>query len=179
MISQSSRIARHYIPVLAWLLSPFAFGAELADFNRDVRPILAEHCFSCHGPEKQKGGLRLDQKSSVFKGGDSGVPALVSGRSAGSELIKRVISADPKACMPEKGDPLRPEQIALLKRWIDEGAHWFESHDGLARAPVRPQEITDADRKFWAFQPLQKVEPPKVKNKDWPRRPIDRFILAK
>src|SRR6185369_1536059 len=177
MISQLSRTARHCLPLLAWMLSPFAFGAELADFNRDVRPILAEHCFSCHGPEKQKGGLRLDQKSSAFKGGDSGVPALVSGRSGGSELIKRVISPDPKPCMPEKGDPLRPEQIALLKRWIDEGAHWF---DGLAGGPARQQsEITDADREFWAFQPLRKVELPKVKNKAWPRRPIDRFILAK
>src|SRR5580765_2514611 len=118
MISQLSRTARHCRPLLAWLLSPFAFGAGLADFNRDVRPILAEHCFSCHGPEKQKGGLRLDRKSSAFKGGDSRVPALVSGRSGRSELIKRAISHDPEVRMPQKGEPLRPEQIALLKRWV-------------------------------------------------------------
>jgi hypothetical protein len=180
LVSRLSRIARYCIPLLAWMLSPFAFGAELADFNREVRPILVEHCFSCHGPEKQKSGLRLDHKSSAFKGGDSGAPALVSGRSAGSELIKRVISPDPEKRMPHKSEPLRPEQIALLKRWIDEGAHWFDGRDGLAAGPVRQQsEITDEDRKFWAFQPVRKVKPPEVKNKAWPRGAIDRFILAK
>jgi hypothetical protein len=172
-----SRTVRHCFPLLAWMLAPFAIGAELADFNRDIRPILAEHCFSCHGPEKQKSGLRLDQKSSAFKGGESGGPALVAGRSAESELIKRLNSPDPEVRMPKKSEPLRPEQIALLKRWIDEGAHWF---DGLAGGPVRQQsEITEEDRKFWAFQPVRSIEPPKVNNQDWPRRAIDRFILAK
>src|SRR5258706_11969535 len=98
IIAHCSSSIFHFPFVLAWMLSPFAFGTELADFNRDVRPILAEHCFSCHGPEKQKGGLRLDQKSSAFKGGDSGVPALVSGSSGRSELINRAISPDSEVC---------------------------------------------------------------------------------
>src|SRR5438105_1815193 len=106
------------------------------DFERDVRPILAQHCFDCHGPEKHKGGLRLDQKPSLLKGGDSGEPAIVPGSAVKSHLLKMVSSTDPEEAMPPKGERLTGAQVALLQRWIDSGAHWGESADDAADAPV-------------------------------------------
>src|SRR5687767_2308832 len=133
----SDRLRHFRLPILC---AAFCVGAsharaadeDLVQFEREVRPILAEHCFECHGPDKQKGGLRLDQKSGMLNGGDSEQPAVVAGKAGESQLIKRASSSDPEEAMPPKGSRLTPEQIARLKRWIDNGAHWPETKDLVA-----------------------------------------------
>ena len=110
----------------------FAPGASAApdkiDFSRDVRPILSENCFTCHGPDeaKRKSGLRLDNKDDAFKPAKSGETAIVPGQPEASELVKRVLAADEDEHMPPKksGKTLKPEQIAVLKKWIAEGAEY-------------------------------------------------------
>src|SRR5258708_22491422 len=94
------------------------------DFVRQVQPIFEKNCFKCHGPEKQKGGLRLDVKAAALKGGDEHAPAIKPGNSAESSLIRFVAGLDPDLKMPPKGDPLSAEQIELLRAWIDQGANW-------------------------------------------------------
>ncbi len=151
-------------------------------FDREVKPVLAEHCFKCHGPEKQKGGLRLDAKALMLGGGDSGDPAIVAGDSAESPLVARVNSTDPDEMMPPKGERLNAGQIATLRRWIDDGAHWpgsseVEENEEIASAPG--MSITDVDRAFWAFQRPQRHNVPSGEQSEWARQPIDHFILAK
>src|SRR5881409_3692264 len=92
------------------------------DFQRDIQPIFQNRCYECHGEKKQKSGMRLDRKSSVFQGGDSGKPAVVPGKSSNSVLIHRITSTDDDEVMPPKGERLKPEQIVLIRAWIDQGA---------------------------------------------------------
>ena len=168
------------LAVSGW--SAAAMGADdpAIQFEREVRPILAEHCFECHGPDKQKGGLRLDQKSGMLSGGDSEQPAVVAGKAGESQLIKRASSSDPEEAMPPKGSRLTPEQIARLKRWIDHGAHWPETKDPVASAPAgKPPALTDQAREFWAFQPPRRHTLPADAGRGWARQPIDRFISAR
>jgi Protein of unknown function (DUF1553)/Protein of unknown function (DUF1549)/Concanavalin A-like lectin/glucanases superfamily/Planctomycete cytochrome C len=131
---------------------------KTVDFNRDIRPILSNNCFACHGPDdKQRmANLRLDTKEGAF--GKPGV--IVPSDSARSKLIMRVTSKDPNVVMPppESGHKLTGTQIELLKRWIDEGAPWTQ---------------------HWAYLAPTRSEPPKVNKPSWVRNPIDNFILAR
>ncbi len=165
---------------IAAIVAGTAGAAEdpLAQYEREVRPILEQTCFKCHGAEKQKGGLRLDQKEGMLGGGDSGEPALVRGKSAESQLIKLITSTNPDEVMPQKADRLKPEQIAILKSWIDRGAHLPESGASADTPPTR-RAITDTDRQFWSFVPLRRSTPEIPAAAKWPRKPLDRFILAK
>ena len=143
------------------------------DFAKDIQPILANTCYECHGPEKQKAGLRLDQKAAALKGGDSG-PLLVPGNSAQSLLIQAVTGGKKDlARMPKKRDPLSSEQIGLLRAWIDQGADWPETSVAGAKNP----------RDHWAFKPPVRPAIPTVKNPErfrgWTRNPIDRFIVQR
>src|SRR5262245_12955670 len=88
------------------------------DFVREVQPIFQARCTSCHGSEVQMSGLRLDNRLSALKGGKSGMPAIVPGRSSDSLLIRYVSGLDPKVIMPPTGERLRPDEIGLLSRWI-------------------------------------------------------------
>ena len=138
-----------------------------SDFDRDVKPIFAKHCVSCHGPDKQKGGMRLDRKADAFTGGDSGL-AIAPGKPAESPLLKRLASTDPDERMPPKGDALTPAQIATLRAWIEQGAKWPD--DGSAANP--------AD--WWSFKPIRRPAVPEVRNSKFEiRNDIDRFVLAK
>jgi Protein of unknown function (DUF1553)/Protein of unknown function (DUF1549)/Planctomycete cytochrome C len=141
-------------------------AADAVDFTRQVKPMLAERCFRCHGPEKQKSGLRLDTATAVRKGGDSG-PAVVPLKSDASLLIKAVRGAEGIAAMPPKGDRLSPQQIAVLRAWIDEGA----------KIPVDEKVVVA--NKHWSFQPIVRPKNPPVKDESWLRNGIDRFILAR
>jgi mono/diheme cytochrome c family protein len=94
------------------------------DFHRDIKPILEAHCFSCHQGPKVKGGLNLDNRAAAFHGGDGDGPAVVAHEPLKSALLKRITSTDEDEVMPAKGDPLSAAEIALLKRWIEEGAVW-------------------------------------------------------
>ncbi len=157
---------------LALLASTPLMSAATVDFARDIQPILADRCYSCHGPEKQKSGLRLDQKSTAFLGGDSGA-VLIPRDSAKSLLYAHISGGEPDAPMPpeSEGKPLTPAQIALIKAWIDAGAVWPDDPAGAAAAPVRSSH--------WSFQAPQRPELPAVKNASWPRTPIDRFVMAR
>ena len=133
---------------------------EVIKFNRDVQPILSGKCFHCHGPSEKsrKAKLRLDVEDSAFAERD-GIRAIVAGDLEKSELWHRVLSKDPDEVMPppESKKDLNEHEIAILKKWIEQGAKW-EGH--------------------WSFVSLKKPELPKVKNIDWPINPIDHFILA-
>ena len=103
---------------------------EHLDFNQDVQPILASNCFSCHGPdpEMRKANLRLDLEESAFKKRPGKPDAIVPGRPEASELIRRIESKDPHYLMPQSAQgeakPMKPEEIAVLKQWVAEGAHY-------------------------------------------------------
>ncbi|SKA79941.1 Planctomycete cytochrome C [Prosthecobacter debontii] len=120
--------------------------AAPVDFIHQVRPILEQHCYSCHGPEKQKSGLRFDIKSEALRGGDSHAPNIHIGKAAESPLIHFITTQDEDTRMPPKGERLSAEEIALLTRWIDEGAAWPDGVD-VAQAVDK--------RDHWAFKPIQ------------------------
>src|SRR5438874_3994968 len=136
--------------------------ADSLDFNRDVRPILSDNCFKCHGFDDaaRKSKLRLDLRATALKGGKSGDPAIVPGKPEESELVKRIFSKDPDEVMPPKTGkgPLTEAQKNVLKRWVAEGAV-YQTH--------------------WAFLAPKSAPMPAVKRTDWPRNEIDRFVLAK
>jgi mono/diheme cytochrome c family protein len=139
----------------------FAADPAKVDFARDVQPIFVKRCYECHGPDKQKSGLRLDRKPDAAHGGKSEKPFWVAGKSAESQIIDRVTTANADDQMPPKGERLTAEQVRVLRAWIDEGAVW-------------PDE-----KKHWAFVKPVRQELPPVKNKRWPRNEIDYFILAR
>jgi Protein of unknown function (DUF1553)/Protein of unknown function (DUF1549)/Planctomycete cytochrome C len=132
------------------------------DFTRDIRPILSNNCFQCHGPDSntRHAGLRLDERTAALAPLESGRHAIVSGDWQTSEIIERILTEDPAVHMPppESGKAVTPEQLELLKRWISEGAE-YKGH--------------------WAFEPIQDAIPPAVTRPDFVHNPIDQFILAK
>jgi hypothetical protein len=145
-------------------------------FERDVRPLLVERCFKCHGDlGKPKGGLRLTTRGSVVSGGDSG-PAAVPGKPEESLLIQAIRYQDePK--MPPK-EKLSEGEIQILTRWVEAGLPWPDAKPDRVSSKSVPYRFTDDQRRFWSFQPIRDFEPPAVRNAAWPKTPIDRFILA-
>jgi len=150
---------------------------QIEFFEKSVRPILATHCFECHGPDKHKASLRLDSRASMMGGGVTG-PAIVPGSPKDSLLITAIHYVDtPK--MPPTGK-LGESEIAVLTEWIKQGAPWPET----AGTPIRVAaagkafKITPADRAFWAFQAVTQAKLPKVKDATWAKTPIDQFIVA-
>lgn len=134
-------------------------SADEIRYGRDIRPILANACFKCHGPDLKKGDLDLQTRESALKPLRSGEPALVPGKSGQSLLIEKVLAADEERMPPKgKGERLTPAQIAKLRAWIDQGAK-YEPHWSYVK-PVRP--------------PF-----PAVKNAAWVRNCIDAFVLAR
>lgn len=133
---------------------------EKVDFSADVRPILSDHCFACHGPDanERHGGLRLDLAETAFAAADSGHPVIVAGDVAGSLLVSRIDSGDEYEVMPppESHKPLSDVQKDVLRRWIAEGAE-YSAH--------------------WSLVSPKHHDPPKVKHEDFVRDEIDRFIL--
>ena len=139
-----------------------ATAAQDVQFNRDIRPLLSDRCFYCHGPDEKnrQAGLRLDTFEGATKD-RGGYQAIVPGKPDESELIKRVTAHDASEVMPPpraKKPAITPQEAELLRRWIAQGAK-YEGH--------------------WAFQPLSQVAPPRVKNQKWVRNEIDQFILAR
>jgi hypothetical protein len=157
------------------LLGPGTSAA--ADVDAEARSILATNCLKCHGPAKQKGGLRFDSRDGALSKGDSGTPAVAPGRPAASEVIRRVTAKDVAVRMPPEGSALTATQVETLRKWIEAGATW--PRDGTAPAPAGRTElvVTDEDRRHWAFRPLATVEQPAAPA-GRARTPIDRFILA-
>jgi Protein of unknown function (DUF1553)/Protein of unknown function (DUF1549)/Planctomycete cytochrome C len=131
-------------------------SAKPLEFNRDIRPILSEHCFACHGPDKnhRKADLRLDVRESALD-----AEVIVPGKPAESALVDRINSVDPTEIMPPPrvGKPLDAAKKAILRRWIEAGAE-YQPH--------------------WAYVPPKRPELPSVKRREWVRNPIDAFILG-
>ena len=159
--------------VLLTLQSLFFFGVlpsvqavELAvpaaeatiDFNRQIRPLLAKHCFACHGGDVAESSLRLDHRDSAVAESDSGLVAIQAGEPENSELLRRIRSAEDYEQMPPEGDRLEQEEIALLEKWIGQGAEYSQ---------------------HWSFQPRTDPDIPAVQNEQWVRNPIDAFLLDK
>src|SRR3989442_10052095 len=126
------------------------------DFSREIKPIFEASCIKCHGRGKDKGGFRLDNRETFLRGGESG-PAVVFGKSAESLLIALVQGFDPDNIMPKKGSRLTPEQIGLLRAWIDQGLQW-DSNISFGRlepsnmkprfpqVPAGPETVNPIDR---------------------------------
>lgn len=123
------------------LLSWSAAASAAVDFSHQIVPILREHCAECHAGDKKKGGFSINDRKSLLEGGEDG-PAVVSGKSMQSAMIKLMLSADPDEQMPPKGKRVPPEQIALLKQWIDEGLVWeegFAFKKAAYEPPLKPR----------------------------------------
>ncbi len=148
--------------------SQFAAADSLSHFEKKVRPLLAEKCWSCHGPDEQKNGLRLDSRAAILKGGKSG-PAIAPGKPEASLLLAAIRHSDKLRMPPKK--KLTDVEIAAIAEWIRDGAVWPEA--------ARVRTFTAEEKAYWAFQPVKATKPPAVKDEKWVRTPIDRFILAK
>ena len=141
-------------------VSPFFHqtAPDHVEFSRDIRPILNQNCVACHGGVRQKNGVSFIFREEALGTGKSGRRTIVPGDPDGSEFMARLTSTDPEARMPYHGPPLPAQQIALLRRWIKEGAKWED---------------------YWAFVPPVPRPLPQVKRAGWVRQPTDRFILAR
>jgi len=143
--------------------------AAPVDFTRDIRPILEENCWHCHGPDEQESGLRLDRRAAMLSGGDYGLPTVAPGHPEKSYLIEVVNHVDPDMAMPPDAEILPLDQRELLTRWIVEGAFWPGQMDDAATS--LPQELP------WSFQPVVRPAVPEA-GAELPN-PIDRFLQAR
>ena len=155
--------------------TPDAKGIEF--FEKKIRPVLVEQCYRCHSEDaaknkKLKGGLFVDTKAGLLKGGDEG-PSLVPGKPKEGLLMKAL--RHDKLEMPPAGK-LSAEIIGDFEKWIAMGAP--DPREGIIKSAKREIDVEEG-RKFWSFQPLAKIETPAVKNGAWVRSPLDQFILAK
>ncbi len=163
MVNRCTLIAGGTAPraVLLLLILVSALSAEEIRFNRDIRPILSENCFFCHGqdPKHREAKLRLDVRAEALLEHDSGF-AIVPTHPEKSEIIKRLLTHNPDDQMPPPASnrKVTPAQIELIKRWISQGAP-YEKH--------------------WAFIPPEKAPSPALTDRTWARQPFDRFVLAK
>ncbi len=166
--------------LLLILIAPVVSAAEPSPqavefFEKKVRPLLATACFECHGPNKQRSGLRLDSRERILKGGDIGL-VLDPGHPDKSRLVAAIGYKD-ELKMPPRGK-LTDEQIADLTTWVKMGAPW-PGKDAVAQGPSGTFDLEARRKSHWAWQPLKIVLPPAVKNTAWPRGAIDCFILAR
>ena len=150
------------------------------DFARDIQPLFAARCHRCHGPNRQKNGLRLDRKADALEGGDSGA-AIRPGKSAESLLILYVTGMnEDEIIMPPRGRRLTDEQVGLLRTWIDQGARWNEAaRSEKARSEAAASDKTIDTREHWAFRPVARPPVPQLKDAAWVRNPIDAFVLSR
>ena len=155
------------LTLLLGLMAARGLSAAEPDYSRDIKPILEKRCYACHSRLKQEARLRLDAGALIHKGGKNG-SVLAPKNGGASELIQRLTTPDEDDRMPPEGKPLAPDQIALIKSWIDAGAT-FPAGEAIPRLPAE----------HWAFQPVRRPPVPPVKDRKWARNPIDCFVLAK
>lgn len=155
--------------ITVWFLSsliaiPVSMAQEV-DFQKVILPILENRCWDCHGEDEQESGLRLDRRLSMLKGGDSGAAAVVPGDPAASYMLDLVKHKDKDLAMPPDEDPIPAEEIALLEKWIQQGAKW--------PGQMKAQEKSTSDH--WAFKPVARPPIPDSKLTS----PVDRFLEQK
>lgn len=153
--------------------------AALEFFEKRVRPVLVERCYSCHstGAEKLKGGLWLDSREALLRGGEAG-PAVDLDNPEQSRLLVAVRYENPDLQMPPKGK-LEERAIADLTTWIKQGAPWPANPAQSATNATASFDLEKRRREHWAWQPVRSVSPPIVKDKTWGRHPVDRFLWAR
>lgn len=179
MLERILRGAPAWLVVVAGLLLASSARAEDFEFfEQRIRPVLIDNCYKCHSAasQKAKGGLLLDTKEGMLKGGDT-APAIVPGKPDESLLIKAVRYADKDLQMPPKGERLAESQVNDLVAWVKMGAP--DPRVGVATATQKPAYDFAAARRQWAYQKPGDPGVPRVKNKRWAKTPIDHFILAK
>ena len=147
----------------AFLIGTALHAEDAPEFAKDIRPILEQHCFECHGDKKQKSGLRMDRRAEFLKGGDSAKAPFEPGKSVESDIVKRILSDDDDEKMPPKGGRVPAEQVAKIKAWIDAGALIAEDGSG-------------AEAKHWAYV---KPRPESENGKAESGNGIDRRVLAR
>ena len=176
IVRAGSRILVSLCIATTWqAAAPADEPANLEFFESKVRPLLAEHCQKCHGAEKQKGGLRLDSRSAVLKGGDNG-PAAIPGKPAESLMVEAVgYSGDLQ--MPPKSR-LAKEDVATINRWVEMGLPWPETSSKTSVDTKATFDIQARKQAHWAWRPIQSPPIPQVKLAAWPRDPLDAFLLA-
>ena len=150
-------------------LPPAHDGA--VEFVKDVQPIFRKHCFECHSADHEDGGVNLGIRQRAMQGGDNG-PIFISGDSAHSRLIHLVAAVDTEQVMPPETKGMSPDEVGVLRAWIDQGAIWPSGTD-----IADPREVKA--KTHWAFMPLRSVADPLVQHSDWSQTPIDRFILSR
>ena len=152
---------RLHLPLLALFVATASGSAAPVGFNKDIRPILADACFHCHGPDPgtRKAGLRLDTEAGFFTAKKDEQPTVIKGQPEKSSLFQRLLSKDEDEIMPppESHKSLKPEQIALIKDWIAQGAPW---------------------QPHWSLIQPQRGTPPPVKDTTWVKNPVDHFVLS-
>jgi len=161
-----------FLPALILLFRNHAADAAQSkvDFARDIQPVFSAHCERCHGARSAMAQLRLDDRQSLLR-------LVIPGNGKSSRLLHRILGEGGEARMPMGADPLKPGQIALIRKWIDEGAEWPESDGATGRLTRGAKEPEPP--KHWAFVTPGRPTLPEVKNRVWIKTPIDRFILAR
>ena len=152
---------------LVLFVIPLPLHADDVLYERDVAPILEQNCLHCHGEDEQESGLRLDQRASLLRGGDSGLAALVPGNPKNSYLIEVINHVDVDMAMPPDAEKLPQEQIDLLTRWIEQGAVW----------PGQMKAVTREKSSHWSFQPITRPKVPVTSTLE--QNPIDSFLQQK
>lgn len=152
------RAAKHVIVAIVLFGIQRTTTADDGVFAREVQPLLARHCFACHGPDEAEGGLSFHTETALTAETDSGESAIVPGDADASEMIRRVLSREDYEQMPPEGDRLTNEQVATLKKWINDGADFV---------------------KHWSFEPPVEQPLPDVNDTSWPNNGVDRFVLAR
>lgn len=168
-----------FVPPLCFLFlftstTLFADAENLRFFENKVRPLLAEECYQCHGPDKAKSGLRVDHLDFLLRGGDTG-PAIDPGEPDKSLLVEVVRRSDPDFAMPPKKE-LTKTQIEVLETWVEMGAPWPE--EVAQQSGTDEHGFSKEDYEWWAIQPLQNPDVP-LSNSGWAQNEIDHFILRK
>lgn len=159
------RFPQRIVPFATLLLGSVSLStAAPVSFEEDILPIFEANCFDCHGPDKEKSGLRLDRRAVMLKGGDSGLPTLVPGDPVESYLMEVIDGSDPDMLMPPKGDPLTADEVALVEKWISEGANW----------PGQMEDRLELSTDHWSFQPVVRPDVPGEK-----KNPVDSFVEEK
>lgn len=161
------RLVLMALAMCTWAVATAGPAADVADYQRHVKPLLRNKCYACHAALRQEGGLRVDTAAALLEGGDSG-PAIVPGDAARSELVRRISAVDESVRMPQEAAPLTPAEIDLISTWINAGA----------TAPS--DELPEPDPKeHWAFRPPVRPAIPTVADERWARNPVDAFLAAR
>ncbi|HEY0075780.1 MAG TPA: DUF1553 domain-containing protein [Abditibacteriaceae bacterium] len=177
------RFSKILLPVITLAALPALAADKITPqqtefFETKVRPVLVDQCYKCHGEKKQSGGLRMDSREAILKGGDFG-PSMVPGDPDKSKIIHAIRYADQELQMPPAGK-MKQADIDALTQWVKDGAPWPGDAKTVApAAPAKEWQITPEQKKWWSIQAVKKAALPATKDKKWAKSPIDSFILAR